>query len=864
MVSPSFIGARHVVSSRFVRIICAFALLLVVLLSLDHPSRAAQDPDAGNQPPVICPGYSAGGAAANLAPSLGPAPLSSGSGLVGGSFAVSPGGAATYTVALKVPPGIAGMEPSVSIAYNSNAGDGPVGMGFSLAGHSLISRCPKNVSDDGQVRAVMFDPQDNLCLDGARLVEIWGGFHYDLETGDIVREYRTVPDSFSRVFSYEPIDWPVAKGPQRFKVYERSGRIVEYGNTADSRVTVKAGVVADWWVNRVSDRRDNAMVYSYDAVTDGETHTMTVSHVPSRIAYTSHPGQAPMAAVAFDYHDLQDTRTLHRGGASISQSKRLFRIRMLGAADTLVRDYRLSYDGGAVAGRALLQTLSECVEDAGANLVCRPPISFRWKNGGGFQQPVAAFNVNVPSQGSDHRYQWWLRDVTGDGLADFVFSKDAEDGFNEWWVAKNVGSGAIFAPPTLWMKWAWPSYPVGSNLKWEEAYWTDYNHDGRSDVVLSTWNASISDMPNVVVLLAGADGSFHVKKTPVLRHFVIDGPTDGVSQYMPQFRAQQRLVDVNGDGADDLLRCYNPAWDSGGTIQDTTGPGHWSVHLWSADLAGFDPSPIAGPEGIEGMSCGVLYQQKVYVVDVDGDGAAELVAPRLIEDAGAIQYATGYHAYSLSGDKWIERDLALPRQKNPRRLHFLDMNGDGLSDALYTGQGITRCDNPGDPPPYYLEGSDVTDPMNIPLVGGIFAWCPTDDTGELSMDLPLRIDNLGGRLPFAAGSELGPDTQLPNYHHQTPLGNYFGQKGTFHQRPIPHSSPGVDEGIMWTDRLADQGQVVDFNGDGLQDLFVPMAYGCGVGAGSAPCWVIWESDGHGYFNVRRFSDFPEASRTSPV
>jgi hypothetical protein len=39
-------------------------------------------------------------------------------------------GAANYTIPITVPPGIAGMQPELSINYNSNAGNGQLGVGF--------------------------------------------------------------------------------------------------------------------------------------------------------------------------------------------------------------------------------------------------------------------------------------------------------------------------------------------------------------------------------------------------------------------------------------------------------------------------------------------------------------------------------------------------------------------------------------------------------------------------------------------------------------------------------------------------------------------------------------------------------------
>lgn len=89
-------------------------------------------------------------------------------GKVSGTFAVSPSGAATYRIPIDVPPGVAGMEPRLALSYSSQAGNGLLGVDWSLEGLSVITRCPKTMATDGVRGSVKYDVEDRFCLDGHR------------------------------------------------------------------------------------------------------------------------------------------------------------------------------------------------------------------------------------------------------------------------------------------------------------------------------------------------------------------------------------------------------------------------------------------------------------------------------------------------------------------------------------------------------------------------------------------------------------------------------------------------------------------------------------------------------------------------
>src|SRR5580658_1245110 len=80
-----------------------------------------------------------------------------------GKFDVAASGAATYTIAISAPPGTAGMVPSLSLEYNSQNGNGLLGVGWSLAGLLSVGRCPQTRAQDGQTGGVTFTSTDRFC-----------------------------------------------------------------------------------------------------------------------------------------------------------------------------------------------------------------------------------------------------------------------------------------------------------------------------------------------------------------------------------------------------------------------------------------------------------------------------------------------------------------------------------------------------------------------------------------------------------------------------------------------------------------------------------------------------------------------------
>ena len=105
-------------------------------------------------------------------------------GTLGGTIDISAMGGAVYSIPIEMPKGINGMQPQLSLVYNSQSGNGLVGWKWDLAGLSSITRTGQTLYHDGAMGGVTLnDLTDRFLLDGQRLIQVH-------DYGDSI-EYKT-------------------------------------------------------------------------------------------------------------------------------------------------------------------------------------------------------------------------------------------------------------------------------------------------------------------------------------------------------------------------------------------------------------------------------------------------------------------------------------------------------------------------------------------------------------------------------------------------------------------------------------------------------------------------------------------------
>src|SRR5712692_10431833 len=255
-----------------------------------------------------------------------------------GSFSVNQNGGATNAIPITAPPGTAGMAPKLALSYDKQVQNDLLAIGWSVRGLSLIQRCGRTIAHDGMKGGVNYDANDRFCLDGQRLVAINNGVY-----GANGTEYRTEKEGFNRIISYRDDMTFTGSGPQFFRVTSKSGMVMEYGVTLDSRIEAQGKVTVRLWaLNKVQDTKGNYLTISYfkDTGTTG-----TGEYRPTRIDYAGNAAAllTPYNSVQFVYAARPDMVFHSQGPAAIEVTQRLTNVQTY-AGTNLVRDYRLDYE----------------------------------------------------------------------------------------------------------------------------------------------------------------------------------------------------------------------------------------------------------------------------------------------------------------------------------------------------------------------------------------------------------------------------------------------------------------------------------------------------------------------------------------
>jgi RHS repeat-associated protein len=559
-----------------------------------------------------------------------------------GSFSVSDGGSASYSIPVVVPPGVAGLQPALSINYASGGGNGPLGIGWGIGGFSEISRCGKTLVQDNSTDSVLLSMSDRFCLDGNKLRVTSGTYGASGST------YQTEFETFARVTA----NGSAGNGPAHFVVEAKDGLIYEYGNTADSRIESLSPVASTtprtWALNKVTDRHGNYMTITYQE--DGAPNG---SFRPTVIYYTgnSTTGLAAAYRILIQWESRPSTEKVegYLAGGVIRETQRLTAIETQynepGVGWRKVRKYDFSYNNSGVGGQSRLAAIQECDR----NDSCLSPTTIGWQEGTFGWNSVEVTSSALPGNVAGG----FTIDMNGDGKADYVYFDPST---NYWRVRFGNSDGTFQA--------AVNAFGGGTHVL-SSAMPADVNGDGRMDLLVPNTN----DLKWWWVRHASGS-SFDASTTSLAIN------TPGVQGTF--------MADVNGDGLSDYVYAdaasvyVRQNTSSASTASFAAASQHWTVPdsfntIWNSAFG----------------TTADLNQSDFQSYDVDADGRDDiLVRVRVDRCAGDpecnLDMLYEWKLLRSSGTSFVAAGTVHSGTTMPVRPTPADVNADGVTDLVYS------------------------------------------------------------------------------------------------------------------------------------------------------------------------------------
>lgn len=512
------------------------------------------------------------------------------------------------------------LEPALSLIYASGAGNGFVGVGWSLTGASVIERTS---ATNGPPR---WFATDSFTLDGQRLYRCGEGA---VSPGCVVGVRAGAEDFVTEHESYDRIEYFAATNT--WVVTHLSGVSDTYRPT---RETTQG--TFRWSLSTRVDLFGNTVAFEYD----------TTDHQLSRITYG-------VAEVRFHREARPDVEAFADGLSLGLSATRLKSVAVL-VKGALARGYLLTYTNTTATRRSFLTSVQQFGSDA---TYAQSSGSFS----GGTSMPALTFgSTSLSSSGTfvaktvappyapseTDTQNWRVMDVNGDGLNDLVHTAAVPTGLRV---------DTLEAQPnnTFIARWhnTWLGFDYAAPGAWQPA---DVNGDGKSDLV--AWRQGDNGF-ELQTLMSNGDGTF------VPRLQVMTTSTE-------PSKGQLLVGDFDGDGRTDVVSFGTYLWSfvsmGDGTFR-TCWQGYWlqpGVSEPAVKGLTFQPADFDGDGRLDLVRLRPASAQpgiETYEVDTlrfTGDG------------------------WEPRTSKPVMADPSAPPATSASRWRTLDVNGDGQSDIV--------------------------------------------------------------------------------------------------------------------------------------------------------------------------------------
>lgn len=637
-------------------------------------------------------------------------------------------GRLAYEVPIVIPPARHNSHPEVKLRYNSGAGNGWCGLGWSLD-MGFIQRDTKQgvpIQWDSASPSEPLTQYDDtkgftFCFQGVAspLVHVSGN------------EYRARVEKKFLKFEFVDPEWIVT---------DTGGNKYYFGDTAESRMenpqpgwTPNCGACTfRWSISRIVDTTGNETFFEYDTEQDlSAPFPFSNQQYLKEIRYNGHVnGVNPTHFVRFHLEDrvdplnpgISDNLLSFRSGYRVQTRKRLKEIVVEvieGGLVKLVRSYELNYEHSPSTHRSLITSIKELGSDGVQFL---PVTNFEYTEKPFNFEPIEEWGP-LDSQGNTQNH-WNTVTGRGSGSTVLKFADMNRDGFPDrvmrdtsspyTYLATQLSTGAGFDPQLTfyWMPtttgsgWASPQHENDSRTRIMLA---DVNSDGYLDRVRDCHFVSPNDQFTVEF---GGPTGFGPQTD--FGGFVDDQGQSGLGWNCPQASTNESssktyvaLMDINGDGnADRVMRSAGSDYENL-KVQLNDGTQFGPLRNWKQEATyagGPDWNSIIANSFVGGST--TYRHQYVGMQDMNGDGLPDRVFRKLSApfDKLIVQFntGTGFEApedwggnldsqgrtHQIYNSPYGERHPSgFPSGDTATENTLRDINGDGLPDRVLIRDG---------------------------------------------------------------------------------------------------------------------------------------------------------------------------------
>ena len=664
-------------------------------------------------------------------------------GTLPGAVSVSPSGAATYTIPIDLPVGRAGMTPSLALTYNSKGGNGLLGMRWSLSGLSSISRTGTTIYHDGEIDGVDFDDNDQFILDGKRLIAV------NLQE----TEFRTELETYSKIIAHGT----AGNGPQWFEVYTKSGIIMEYGYTSDSRIEASGRTdVLFWHLNRISDRKGNYIDFVYEEL-------FGMGKI-KKISYTGNhqTGNGTFYDIVFEYDNRMDVNEYFVSGSSINQVDILESIRIKYKDGTILKEYDLKYDETGIYSHLEEIELSD-TEGKKLN-----PTTFEW----GASTQDFEFEFTGISNNGDNEVDYTFGDFNGDGKTDVVCT---------YYENGDVDHFSVF-------------YSNGDGTTFTEVQDVSLNRCTNSYLYFLTGDFDGNGLEDLAMI---GTTHFRIFKSVITENDHEFGSASSITAFTFQSKHYFHNIDINGNGKDDLILIgYNfPTSNSGDYLT--------AITAWGYDENNYLMEELINMNGL--VDYYFFYHSEtdllpIFPGDFNGDGKTDLLVNKSANESDIMTYDVSSKQLVKLNPQVLHYPTKYHKQVRPG-----DYNGDGITDLLtgFGSAGVWQL--------RYFNGSDSWVEGECPIIEpesgswheyfDNFKTMASDFNGDGKIDILQFYEEYydpgyGGELQFVQSHYIAHYSNGLNF---TTESTTTTSHNAMLERPYPYN---------------------DFDGDGKNDCFI--------------------------------------------